>query len=408
MRHGVNAQREGSNDLRVELLVLQPTPFCNIDCRYCYLTGRTDRRRMGDDLLALVGRRIIRKPWVGDELTVVWHAGEPLVLPPSYYDRAIALVGAEAPAGLAIRHGVQTNGTLITDAWIELFRRHDINVGISIDGPRALHDNQRVDRAGHGTYDAALSGLRRVAAAGLSFSIITVLSDCSLDHADALFAFYVDNGVQRVGFNIEEIEGGHITSSLQHQDIVARFRAFLERFWDLVDAHPGQLRVREFDAAVRAILDPNHASAGNPLTEPLRTLTVDVDGNMSTFSPELLGALSPEYGNFRFGNVRAGGPDLLLRHPSFLRTRMAVEAGIAECRTRCAYFPLCRGGAPANKLFETGQLDTTETLYCRLARQAVIEVALGRLERQLLGAGAVAPAHRSHRADAVGEATNGG
>jgi uncharacterized protein len=320
---------------------------------------------------------------VGADLTVVWHAGEPLVLPPPYYDRAIALIGAEAPAGFAIRHGVQTNGTLITDAWIDLFGRHGIHVGISIDGPRALHDSQRVDRAGRGTFDAALSGLRQVAAAGLSFSVITVLSDISLDQADALFEFYVDHGVGRVGFNVEEIEGGHTFSTLQRRDTVARFRAFLERFWDLVDTHPGKLRVREFDGAVHSILDQSHATAGNSLTDPLRTLTVDVDGNMSTYSPELLGAPAPDYGNFRFGNVREGGPDMLLRHPSFLRARQAVETGLAACRDHCAYFPLCRGGAPANKLFENGRLDTAETLYCRLGRQAVIDVALGRLALQL-------------------------
>jgi uncharacterized protein len=78
--------------LKTRLLVLQPTPFCNIDCSYCYLPDRNDRSRMSLATVRLAARRLREDGLLGDELTVVWHAGEPLVLPPAWYEEAFAVL----------------------------------------------------------------------------------------------------------------------------------------------------------------------------------------------------------------------------------------------------------------------------------------------------------------------------
>ena len=102
---------------RIQLLVIQPTPFCNIDCRYCYLPNRSDKSVVAETTLTRLFSEIFASGWVKDGVTVVWHAGEPLVLPIAFYRRAFALIDELKPPGLQLGHSFQTNGTLISDAW---------------------------------------------------------------------------------------------------------------------------------------------------------------------------------------------------------------------------------------------------------------------------------------------------
>jgi len=270
---------------------------------------------------------------------------------------------------------------LIDDAWIDLFQQRRIHVGLSIDGPRDLHDARRRSRTGAGSFDAAMRGLRAVAAAGLDFGVITVLTAETLKQPEVLFDFYITNDIYDVSLNVEEIEGVNRVSSLAGGE--EAFRHFLDRFWTLAETCPGTIRVREIAAASAAILDPEVDFYGNPQVEPFRILSVDIDGGLSTFSPELLGIPDKNHAGFRFGNLRKGGPEQILANSGFQRAQAEIQAGVTECRRTCSYFHLCQGGAPANKFFETGRLDATETLFCRLTKQAVIDVALHRLERRL-------------------------
>src|SRR5258708_11440259 len=83
---------------RIQLLVVQPTPFCNIDCRYCYLPDRTNKAVVAEATLANLFSQVFASGWVRDGVTIVWHAGEPMVLPIDFYRRARLLGGRPEPA----------------------------------------------------------------------------------------------------------------------------------------------------------------------------------------------------------------------------------------------------------------------------------------------------------------------
>lgn len=76
----------------LRLLVVQPTPFCNLDCDYCYLPSRDDRSRLPLDLLERTLERVLESPYASDDFTLLWHAGEPLTMPIAFYDEATALI----------------------------------------------------------------------------------------------------------------------------------------------------------------------------------------------------------------------------------------------------------------------------------------------------------------------------
>lgn len=380
----LNTSEASTGAAQIELLVLQPTSFCNIDCAYCYLPARHLRRRMSRATLERVAERILASRHVGDQITVVWHAGEPLVLPIAYYEEAFALFDNARPAGLKLSHSFQTNGMLLTESWASFIRDHGIRVGISIDGPERFHDRHRVTRRGRGTHAQTLAGMRNLQVAGVDFHVITVLTAEALAAADEFFDFYVEHGIRQVGFNIEEIEGPHTRSSLQSSGARRAYAGFMRRIMDrLADSPPGTLTVRELAGALSAIADPSVARCRNHQVEPLAIVSVDSLGNLSTFSPELLGVAHRDYAGFVFGNVHEHDLDDMLVSAAFERAHAAIRAGVRRCAESCAYFEFCGGGAPANKLFENGDFATTETLYCQLTKQTLLEVVLADLERAL-------------------------
>jgi uncharacterized protein len=364
---------------QVKLLILQGTPFCNIDCRYCYLPQRANTARMQPETLATVVRRLLEDGLLGAHLTVNWHAGEPLVLKPAFYRTALEILQPLSAGGCHVVHSVQTNGTLIDAEWCRLFKQAKIRVGVSVDGPELIHDAFRKTRAGKGTHAQTMAGIKALQDADVPFSVITVLTERSVDHADALYQFYIDHGIRVVGFNIEEIEGAHPQSSIQCASFAERYRRFLERFYFLV-RRDGVLTVREFAYFRNRILRERDVT--NDQVVPLAILSIDARGNFSTFSPELLDAASARHGDFVFGNVHQSGFLAALTTAKFERVYREISAGVAACRATCEHFAVCRGGAPSNKQFELGSMDTTETDYCRYMKKNVADLVLDELTHE--------------------------
>jgi len=367
----------------IELLVIQATPFCNLDCAYCYLPDRNARHRASEQTLDATFRRVFESSFIGKELTVVWHSGEPLVLPIEYYRTAFALAEAHRPPGLKLSHSFQTNGTLLTADWARFILESKARIGVSIDGPRQMHDRYRRTRSGGGSFDRVMAGIRLLQKHDVPFHVITVLTREAIADPEALYGFYREAGIGRVCFNIEEVEGQNAGSSLAGPAVARQFKQFLERFLDLVRAEPeNPLWVREFANAAGLIANVA-VVAPNQQTALFSILSVDANGNVSTFSPELLGMHADAYGDFTIGSVHTHSLAEMRQTAATLPMAVDIAAGIERCRKECDYFVLCGGGAPANKLYENGTFDSTETMYCRLGKMAVIDVVLADIERDL-------------------------
>jgi uncharacterized protein len=366
----------------IEMLVLQSTPFCNLDCSYCYLPDRTSKRQMSVATLQRTFERVFASPFLSNHLTVLWHAGEPLVPGVAYYENAFAIIDRLKPQNLAISHSIQTNATLLNQQWIDFFRAREVRVGTSIDGPPDLNDRSRRTRAGGGSFEQTMRGIRLLQQHNYPFHVITVLTRESLRQPRRLFDFYLESGIGRVAFNVEEIEGIHVTSSLSGAAADREVREFYETFMALTEAHGAKIEVREFVGAFDAIANPDSVNYGNPLAEPLRTLSIGVNGEIGTFAPELLGYASERHGDLTFGNIHDNEIADILHNPKFIAVSDEVARGQRRCQSSCQYFSICLGGSPANKLFENGSFDSTETLFCRLSKKAVIDVVLGKIERE--------------------------
>lgn len=119
------------------------------------------------------------------------------------------------------------------------------------------------------------------------------------------------------------------------------------------------------------------------MTHPFAIVNVDARGSMTTFDPELLAVQTDTYGDFVLGHVLSDSLVSIAASPKFERIHRDMRSGIARCKSECAYFGLCGGGAGSNKYWEHGTFDCSETQACRYRIKLTADVVLARLEEML-------------------------
>lgn len=337
---------------------------------------------MADETLHNLFAQVFASGWVRNSLNIVWHAGEPMVLPIEFYRRAFRTIGELRPRDVEVRHSFQTNGTLIDDRWCEFFADERVKVGVSIDGPKHFHDRNRLTRSGRGTFDRTIAGVRLLRKHELPFHVISVLTAESMAAPQEMFDFYLAERIDQVCFNVEESEGDHRSQSFAQIGVEDAYYRFLAEFWRLAAGIPDKFTlIREIEEAAFRVLRPKETAVTNQLTTPFAMLNIDWTGNVATFSPELLGLKNAEYDDFILGNVNRDTLTELPQRPLFRKMLADIDAGIALCRERCEYFSVCGGGEPINKLSENGSFISTETTYCRMTRMRATDLVLDLLER---------------------------
>ncbi|QEC79731.1 cyclophane-forming radical SAM/SPASM peptide maturase GrrM/OscB [Mucilaginibacter ginsenosidivorax] len=374
----------------IDLLVIQPTPFCNINCSYCYLADRDNKDKINEDTIGLIADRVIESKLYDKKITVVWHAGEPMVIPVDYFARLIEIINSKFKAnGIETEHSIQTNGTLISQKWCDVINKFNIKIGISIDGPDFIHDHNRKTRNGKGTFQSVMKGIKLLQENNIRYHGIAVISKISLMFPEEIFSFFYDNGFYHVGLNIEELEGIHTSSSLYKEDEYSQIYTFYQALFNKYINSDNRMIIREFDYSLNSILrNPNvmdirKIDIQSHQVVPHGIISIDYLGNYSTFSPELLGQKSDVYNNFIWGNVTDSGFKKPKWRKQFNAISKEISSGVKKCKKECSFFSVCGGGAPANKYYENNSFNSTETNYCRYTIQVPTSIVLSYLEEKL-------------------------
>jgi uncharacterized protein len=169
---------------------------CNIDCTYCFFLSKealypNDKSRMSEATLEAYIRQLLeshRRP----QVTVAWQGGEPTLMKLEFFKHAVALVERFRRPDQVVQHTFQTNGILLNDDWCAFFKEHNFLVGLSVDGPRELHDAYRVDRGGRGTFDKVMNGWRALRRHGVDFNILCTVNAANQAHGRAVYRFFRD------------------------------------------------------------------------------------------------------------------------------------------------------------------------------------------------------------------------
>ena len=351
-------------------LYVMPKPVgsaCNLACDYCYylekrhLYGGSPSVMSDATLEAFVSQYI--QAQTGREVLFTWHGGEPLLRPLAFYERAMELQRRYG-GGRSIYNCIQTNGTLLTDEWCRFLARNGWLVGVSIDGPRQLHDAYRRTRGGEGSFDAVAEGIRRLRDHGVEWNVMGVVNALNAGHASEVYGFYKELGAQFIQFTpiVERLhrhaDGRHLAApdsgAGRGADAVPRtvmapysvapeqYGRFLVAVFDEWVCHDvGELYVQLFDSTLACWVGEE---PGLCTMAPTCGHAMAVEANGDLYSCDHF--VFPE---FRLGNIHSTPLATMAygeRQAAFGRAK--AEGLAPRCRA-CRWLFACHGGCPKDR-----------------------------------------------------------
>jgi uncharacterized protein len=179
-------------------LLAKPTgAVCNLDCTYCFFLSKEtlypgSRFRMADELLESYIRQLLESHSRVPEVNIAWQGGEPTLMGLDFFQRAVQLAEQYKRPDQKILHTMQTNGTKLDDEWCAFLAEKGFLVGLSVDGPRELHDVYRVNKGGAGSFDQVMRGWRFLKKHGVEFNILCTVHAVNQDYPLELYRFFRD------------------------------------------------------------------------------------------------------------------------------------------------------------------------------------------------------------------------
>ena len=245
-------------------LLAKPTgAVCNLGCKYCFFLSKKNLYplssfRMSDELLETYTRQYIEAQQIA-QATFAWQGGEPTLMGLDFFKRSIQYQQKYRRPKMIIQNTMQTNGTLLDDDWCEFFAKNNFLIGLSLDGPRELHDAYRVDKTGKPTFDRVMRAARLLRDHKVDYNILATVHAANADHPLEVYRFLRDKVkasfiqfipiVERdndTGYQ----EGDTVTDRSVKADQYGRF--LISIFDEWVKKDVGKTYVQIFDVALAA------------------------------------------------------------------------------------------------------------------------------------------------------------
>jgi uncharacterized protein len=353
-------------------IVAKPVgPVCNLTCDYCfYLEKRAmfaaeDTFRMPDPVL-----RAFITQYIGSQPTpvvdFVWQGGEPTLLGLDFFKRVIALQKPFA-ARKTIQNHLQTNGTRLTAEWCRFLKHHNFLVGISLDGPKEIHDRYRRDRRGQGSFDQVLRGLRLLQSHQVDFNVLACVARETALHPLEVYRFFKNEGIEFIQFTpvverLPAVAGGvsglrlagpaQLDNKAPQGDVTS---------WSVVPEDYGDFLIAIYEEWVRSdvgrVFVMNFEWALNAwMGEPAavcvharicgRSLVIEHNGDVFACDH----CVYPQY---KLGNILSDAlPDMVA---TSLRSGFGIskETALPRWCRECEVLAACRGGCPKHRFGQT-------------------------------------------------------
>lgn len=343
-----------STAARVFHVMSKPTgAICNLDCEYCFFLSKEDLYpgsgfRMPPDVHEAYISQLLAAQRGADEIVVAFQGGEPTLMGIEFFAQTLDLERKHAAPGQRILNTMQTNATLIDDEWAAFLAENAFLVGVSIDGPRAMHDAYRVDKGGKPTFDRVIAGLDALKRHGVEWNALVTINSANGDHGREVYAFLRDDlGATFLQLiPIVEHEEGERTSA---RSVSARqYGQFLvEVFDEWVRNDVGDVFVQMFDTALAHWLGMHQAGMCVHARTCGDALALEHNGDLYSCDH----FVDPEH---LLGNITQGRT--LLQLVDSDRQRAFGEAKLDTlpeyCR-RCDVRFACNGGCPKDRFLRT-------------------------------------------------------
>lgn len=194
-RNMVSKEKKVNNPLSVHVMAKPSGAICNISCEYCFYLEKEklypsvsrSKWQMNDEILEKYVKQYIEAQKI-NVVNFAWQGGEPTLLGLDFYKKAVKLQ-KKYSNGKTITNAFQTNAILINDEWAEFLKEENFLIGVSIDGPKDLHDKYRVDRGGNPTFERVIEGLNSLKKFNVEFNTLTVLHRFNADYPEKVYKF---------------------------------------------------------------------------------------------------------------------------------------------------------------------------------------------------------------------------
>jgi uncharacterized protein len=325
---------------------------CNLDCRYCYylekgsLYPEGGSSCMPDEVLEeYISQHIEASP--DPVIQFSWHGGEPTLLGLDYFRKIVELQRRYRLLGRCIANSIQTNGTLLDDDWCRFLAAEGFAVGLSLDGPRDMHDRYRLTREGEPTHERAMRGYRLLQRHRVPTDILCVVNAYNVRYPLQVYRFFKLIDAQYITFLpmvelLADARSGVNPISVPSE----AWGAFLCTIFDeWRDRDIGRVRVQIFEEAARAAFDQEHSLC---IFRPTCGDIPVVEHNGDFYSCDHY--VDVEH---RLGNIMEIPLVELLESPAqraFGRAKLEALPGYCK---RCEVGAMCNGGCPKNRFLET-------------------------------------------------------
>jgi uncharacterized protein len=351
------------------LLVKPAGADCNLACPHCFYSSRKSTpdagsRRMSRELLERLVEDYLKLRSAAS--TFMWQGGEPTLMGLDFYREAVELQKKYGQSGQVVSNSLQTNGVLLDDEWCRFLREYKWLVGISIDGPKELHDHYRKDCGGSGSFEKAMAGVEACRKNRVEFNILTLITENNCSAADDLFNFHVR---EKFGFVqlIPCSEKGYSAKPEQ-------FGKFLCRYFDRwVASGPQRMSVRLFDSLMMYALSGEHSDCTfGSCCDGYVVVEHDGDVYPCDFFVEE---------DWRLGNITESPIEQLAGSEKRQEFSAKKRARGNKCLV-CRWCGVCQGGCMKDRLVMGGWSEPSH--WCQGYRQ-VFEYAMPRLTQIAAG-----------------------
>ena len=324
----------------ISLLIKPAGGLCNMRCRYCFYKDEQDKRQASPSAMMSLStlEAVFQKtlPAATGRCVIAYQGGEPTLAGLDFFKKAVELEKKYASASCRLEHAIQTNGLTLDGDWADFFAKEKMLVGLSLDGPKALHDANRVDASGKGTHSRVMHAAALLQKKGVAFNILSVVTQQTARSGQSVYQFFAKNGLLWQQYI-------PCLSPLDEDPVAApwaltaeAYAAFLKTQFDCWyrDLLAGQFRYhRYFDNLVGILVgQAPEACDMRGICSP--QLVVEADGSVYPCDFYCLDAF--RLGNFNTDSLEA--IEAARKGLHFLESSPSPEC--ADCRWKA----LCRGG----------------------------------------------------------------
>ena len=334
-----------------QVFVKPAGPLCNLACQYCYYLEKAHlyegrSLRMPEVLLE---EYIVQHIEASSEPVIrfSWHGGEPTILGLDYFRKIVALQQKHKPANQLIVNGMQTNGTLLNNNWGRFLRNQAISVGLSLDGPRDIHDRFRVTREGKPTFDKTLRGYELLKKHGVPTDILCVVNAHNVQYPLEVYRFFKKIQATYISFlpvveQRTEAEGGLDPLSVSPEP----WGEFLCAIFDeWISRDIGKIKVQIFEEAARTAFGQEHSLC---IFRPVCGDIPVIEHNGDFYSCDHF--VDEEH---RLGNIIETPLKQLLESSAQRAFGQAKQDTLPKYCRECEVRDMCNGGCPKNRFIKT-------------------------------------------------------